>query len=78
MLLHARSSGVISRRMARPFSFSVTRAGATLAEVEAERRVRDGVTEAREQFAVVRDDVAVVHRHHPRLVAREHVAAAGP
>jgi hypothetical protein len=40
--------------------------------------VRHRVAEAREQFAVVRDDVAIVHRHHPRLVARQHVAAARP
>jgi hypothetical protein len=36
------------------------------------------VTQARQQFAIVAEDVAIVHRDHARLVAGQHVAEANP
>src|ERR1041384_3295483 len=36
------------------------------------------ITEPRQQFAVVAEDIAIVQRHHARLFAGQHVTKAGP
>ncbi len=49
-----------------------------LAEIKAEARVRDRVTEPGQKLPVVSPDVAVMDRHHARLVAGEDVPETDP
>ena len=60
--------------MTRPFNWAAHPSVIAFAEIEAQRRMGYGVAEPRQHLPVIREDIAVVERHHPRLLARQHIA----
>src|SRR5438876_3878197 len=49
-----------------------------LAKVESQTRMRDRVTESREQFPIVGDNITIVDGDHASLFACQHVSETGP